>query len=105
MGSFSRRFKQLRDEKGWTQEVAAEKLGVSRPTIAGYESEIKSRIPRKDTLQKIAEAFDVTIDYLLGNTNVTKRDDSVIRESMEAYQKLSVEKKKIVDDVIKGLSD
>lgn len=66
MSSFSKRFKHLREAKGWTQDEIAEKLGVSRSAIAGYESESKSRTPRKETLRNIADMFGVTIDYLLG---------------------------------------
>lgn len=73
MASFAERFKQLREnQKNWTQEQAAEAIGVSRPTIAGYESVEKSRVPREDTLRKIADLFDVTIDYLLGHTDQNK---------------------------------
>lgn len=64
MSSFSEVFKKLRLQKGWTQEDIAGKLGVSRPSIAGYES--KDRVPRKEMLNKIADLFGVSIDYLLG---------------------------------------
>lgn len=70
MGSFAARFKYLRENvKNWTQEQAADAIGVSRPTIAGYESEEKSRVPREETLNKIADVFEVSIDYLLGRTD------------------------------------
>lgn len=72
MESFARRFKQLREKRGWTQEDAADKIGVSRPTIAGYESEEKNRIPRKEMLHTIADLFDVSTDYLLGRTDYPK---------------------------------
>lgn len=62
--TFSQRFKRLREKKGWTQEETAERLGVSRPSIAGYES--KNRTPRQEMLQRIADLFGVTTDYLLG---------------------------------------
>lgn len=74
MTSFHSRFKQLREERGLTQDQIAEKLGVSRPTIAGYESEEKKRIPREDTLNKIADFFGESIDYLLGRSD--KRGDT-----------------------------
>lgn len=70
MNSFAQRFKYLRENvKHWTQDEAAEALGISRSTIAGYESEHKSRIPRQETLQKIADVFGVSIDFLLGRDN------------------------------------
>lgn len=66
METFAQRFKRLREARGWTQYDIAEKLGVRRPTIAGYESGNKGRIPRRDMLLKIAELFDVTMDELIG---------------------------------------
>ncbi|MFD2442895.1 helix-turn-helix domain-containing protein [Bacillus sp. CGMCC 1.16607] len=69
MSVFAKRFKKLREDLGLTQEQIAEKLGVTRPTIAGYESEEKNRVPRKETLNMIANTFGVSTDWLLGNTN------------------------------------
>jgi transcriptional regulator with XRE-family HTH domain len=83
---FAKRFKKLRNEiLGITQDQMAEKLGVSRPTIAGYESEEKNRVPRKETLNKIAETFGVSTDWLLGNTdnpNIKDNDDKEFNEFM-----------------------
>jgi transcriptional regulator with XRE-family HTH domain len=83
---FAKRFKKLRNEiLGITQDQMAEKLGVSRPTIAGYESEEKNRVPRKETLNKIAETFGVSTDWLLGNTdnpNIKDIDDKEFNEFM-----------------------
>jgi transcriptional regulator with XRE-family HTH domain len=76
MTIFAKRFKKLRDEIGLTQDQMADKLGVSRPTIAGYESEEKNRVPRKETLIKIADTFGVSTDWLLGNTDNPNINDS-----------------------------
>jgi transcriptional regulator with XRE-family HTH domain len=90
MASFSDRFKMLREQRGWTQDDAAERLGISRSTIAGYESGTKARVPREDMLIKIADAFDVSIDYLLGRTDEPKataakddEDPSISPEELE----------------------
>ncbi|WAH38576.1 helix-turn-helix domain-containing protein [Alicyclobacillus dauci] len=84
MASFAQRFKELR-EKRWTQDEAAEALGVSRSTIAGYESDTKGRIPRQDTLRKIADVFGVSVDYLLGRDDPSTKteDDHVSPEERE----------------------
>lgn len=75
--SFAKRFKHLREEvKHWTQDEAADALGVSRSTIAGYESESKNRIPRQEMLQTIATTFNVTIDYLLGRDEESELDET-----------------------------
>jgi transcriptional regulator with XRE-family HTH domain len=68
--TFAQRFKYFRENVNrWTQEQTAAVLGVSRSTIAGYESEEKKRIPREETLNKIADVFSVSIDYLLCRTD------------------------------------
>ncbi len=61
--SFGNRLK-----RGWTQEVLANGLGLSRNTIAGYESPSKSREPGLEMLTRISAVFEVTVDYLLGLT-------------------------------------
>ncbi len=60
---FSERLKQLRNEVNWTQDELASRIGKTRSAVAGYETEGKR--PDYGTLTKIAEVFDVSIDYLL----------------------------------------
>ncbi|MYL50287.1 helix-turn-helix domain-containing protein [Halobacillus litoralis] len=60
------RMKYLRQSKKMTQSELAEKLNITRGTYAHYE--IEKRKPDYDTLQKIADFYDVSTDYLLGRT-------------------------------------
>ena len=69
MGDFQNVFKQLRLASGYTQQEMAEKLGISRSTIGMYET--GAREPDFETLEAIADFFNVDIDYLLGRTNKT----------------------------------
>jgi transcriptional regulator with XRE-family HTH domain len=62
----SRRLREIRIEKGYTQEKVAEYLGFTRPTYTAYES--GRRKPDNGTLVKLANFFDVSLDYLLGRT-------------------------------------
>jgi len=57
------RIKQLRTERGWKQIDLAEKTGIDRNMISYYEN--GKYLPSADALLKIAEVFDVSIDYLL----------------------------------------
>lgn len=57
--------KELRKEKGLTQSKLAEKLGLSRSTIAMYETEGSE--PDLATLLSIAKFFNVSVDYLVGS--------------------------------------
>lgn len=63
---FGTRLKQLREEKQLTQQQLADLLNVGRPTIAGYET--KGKEPDFEKIIWLAKYFDVSIDYLLGNT-------------------------------------
>lgn len=67
MGNFQNIFKRLRISAGLTQVEMASKLGISRSTIGMYET--GAREPDFETLEKIADFFNVDTDYLLGRTN------------------------------------
>ena len=73
--NFGERLKSLRHEKNLTQEEIAEILNVGRPTIAGYET--KNKEPNYETLKKLADFFNVSIDYLLGRTDEKTIDSSM----------------------------
>ena len=56
------KLRQLRHMLGLSQLQFAEDLGVAQNTLSNYESE-KRQIPL-DLLKRIAERYDVTVDYL-----------------------------------------
>jgi transcriptional regulator with XRE-family HTH domain len=60
---FHEKIKELRDTHGWTQNELADKLGTDGRMISHYEK--GKNIPSADILIKIAELFNVSIDYLL----------------------------------------
>lgn len=64
---FAERLKQLRKEKkGLTQEMVAKQIGIAKTTYSAYEQ--GKRQPDYDTLNRLAKYFNVSVDYLLGNT-------------------------------------
>ena len=67
---FAKRLKYLREEKKMTQKELAEKLGVSPSAIGMYESD--KRNPDTSMLNIMANFFDVSVDYILGRTNIRK---------------------------------
>lgn len=69
MGDFQKMLKSLRTSKGLTQDELAKILKISRSTVGMYES--GAREPDYETLESIADFFNVDIDYLLGRTNKT----------------------------------
>ena len=71
--NFSENFKQLRKEKGDTQEKIAEVFGVTAQTISRWELSIC--YPDLELLPSIANYFGVTVDTLLSNDNNSKQKD------------------------------
>ena len=63
---FSERLKELRRQVGLTQVEVAEKLGISQPAYASWERCVKK--PTHENLVKIAQIFNVSVDYLVGNS-------------------------------------
>lgn len=60
--SFGNKLKQLRLENNMTQEELSNILNVSRATVGRYEND--ERFPDKNILEKIADFFEVSIDFL-----------------------------------------
>lgn len=63
---FSERLKNLRKEARLTQVDVASKLGISQPAYASWERGVKK--PTQENLVKIAQVLNVSVDYLVGNS-------------------------------------
>lgn len=61
---FSRRLKEEREKRGWTQECMANLLSIKIGTLSGYERNY--RTPDLEMVKKIADLLGVSVDYLLG---------------------------------------
>ena len=61
---FQIRLKKLREEKNMSQYVFAKDFGIAQSTVGGWES--GKREPNFETMQKLADYFNVSVDYLLG---------------------------------------
>lgn len=70
---FGQRLKSLRLERDLKQSELAKIIEVSPSTIGMYEQ--GRRYADLETLNKIADYFDVSVDYLIGRTDVKKFDD------------------------------
>lgn len=67
MRTFAKRLKHLRQLGGVTQKELAEYLRVGKTTISNYETGYSS--PDLETLNRLADYFQVSIDYLMGRTD------------------------------------
>jgi len=73
--TFAERLKQLRNETGVTMEDLAEEIGTTKSTISRYEN--NKREPKKHFIEKTADYFGVSTDYLLGLTNNRSNADKI----------------------------
>lgn len=80
MSNFNSQLKMLRQEIGISQQDLAEKIGVSKSSINMYER--GEREPGIETLKRMAIFFNVDMDYLLGKTNIPKRQSLKIGARM-----------------------
>lgn len=69
------KIRKLRTERGWTQSELAEKLSVSESAISYYET--GKREPDTETLHKLATLFNVSLDYLLGRSNMRNPENDM----------------------------
>ena len=86
MAKFSEIIKLLRIERGITQEQLAALLKVSRSTIGMYET--GSREPDFETLEAIADIFNVDMDYLMGRSTVERKNPVAISPIPAGFQPL-----------------
>jgi transcriptional regulator with XRE-family HTH domain len=75
----------IREEKGLKREDVAKKLGTSGAIIGRYER--NERTPNIDIAKNIAEALDVSLDYLVGDTTVLLKDKKMLYR-LEVLQKI-----------------
>ena len=68
MKKLSKRFAEMRVKCGFTQLQLSELLNVSPTAISSWET--GNHLPDIVTLQKAANIFKTSIDYLVGNTDI-----------------------------------
>jgi transcriptional regulator with XRE-family HTH domain len=77
--------KQLRKRENMTQSDLAEALKISRSTIAMYETDIRN--PDHETMKRLSEIFNVSMDYLYEKEKPAEDDG------------LSPNRRKLIDSV------
>ena len=79
----------LRMARGITQVELAHRLGVSKQSVSNWES--NNIQPSIELLEKIADLFGVTTDYLLGRESLRTLDVSGLTPQQIAHLQLLVE--------------
>ena len=94
---------QLRKQNGLSQSVLAEKIEASRTIIGNYER--NSNTPSIEMIIKIAKVFNVSLDYLIGEGQLSSYDKEVLKR-IEDIDQLDQETRKnlffLIDNVIQN---
>lgn len=83
---FFSRFSELSAEKGLSTTAAGREIGISKTTISYWRNN-ENVIPKNDVLQRIADYFGVSTDYLLGKTDIKNPPD---QQSPEEIAKVAL---------------
>ncbi|MFZ7134384.1 MAG: helix-turn-helix domain-containing protein [Eubacteriales bacterium] len=105
MPDLGKRIQELRKDKGITQQELAKMVKISHPQIVRYET--KGVQPPADVLARIADAFDVSIDYLVNGDKSDKAQqtlkDAELIQKFKQLDQLPEEEKKSILKVISAL--
>lgn len=104
MSKFSNRLTNLRESQNYSKTRLAKMIGVSLSTYANWEYGYNE--PDMDTLGKIANIFDTTIDYLTGRTDDPEPNTSNLNDTALTWADLGMPYGgKIPDDLKETYAD
>jgi transcriptional regulator with XRE-family HTH domain len=77
------RIQALRKRQGWSQQQLAKKIGTSGPIVGRYER--GEMTPSVEVAKKLADTFDVTLDFLADDTGRTAeiKDKAMLQRIMD----------------------
>ena len=85
--------KNLRKNKGFTQDELASRLNVVRQTVSKWEKGYS--VPDAEMLQRIAEIFDTDVSHLLGNSvEENKNRDAVAEQLARINEQLAIKNRR-----------
>lgn len=84
---FPERLKALRKEAKLTQKQIAKSLNIKQPTYAQWENGRTK--PKGETLERFADFFNVSTDYLLGKTDI-KNSSDIDEDALEQSLRKSI---------------
>mgnify|MGYP001069741582 CR=1 FL=1 len=108
MSDLGKRIQELRKENSLTQQELAKRVSISHPQIVRYET--KGVQPPADVLNRLADVFDVSIDYLVNGNQSNKieqtlQDANLIKQFKKLDQLPEDEKKTIIKVIAAYIRD
>lgn len=80
--------KQLREQTNMTQAEIARELGFSRQTYSNYEA--NRRQPDPEVLKKLADYFNVSVDYLIGRESQSQENKKIPKDLKKILEEEAV---------------
>lgn len=88
---------ELRKERDWSQADLASKTGISQVMVGKYER--GDAVPSIEVAKKMADAFEVSLDYLVGE-GINASFDKKTLQRLQDLELLEDDKKKTLFDLI-----
>ena len=82
------RIAELRREKNLSQTGLAMRLNVSQKAVSAYEN--GTHQPSIDTLKKMSAIFNVSVDYIIGNSDVRTSYNALSEEERSTAELLDI---------------
>lgn len=95
------RLRELREAKGLSRKAVAEKINIDQTTYGKYE--LNKREPDSETLKKLADFFEVTVDYLLGREIKTQPDPKPPKKEIVLSEKEMKDIKHKAENIAAGM--
>lgn len=86
--------KLLREEKGISQQKLADEIGLSQQSINKYENHDIE--PDLETLKRLSDFFETSIDFIVGNTEIRNKIEKVEEFNLNKLEAECVEKFRVL---------
>ena len=89
---FAENLKKIRKDKGYTQEILAEKLIVVRQTVSKWEKGLS--LPDVDMLSKIANVLETDVNILLDGQITTTDQSEIVKQLAKINEQLTIKNRR-----------
>ena len=89
---FAENLKKIRKDKGYTQEILAEKLNVVRQTVSKWEKGLS--LPDVDMLSKIANVLETDVNILLDGQITTTDQSEIVKQLAKKNEQLTIKNRR-----------
>ena len=89
---FAENLKKIRKDKGYTQEILAEKLNVVRQTVSKWEKGLS--LPDVDMLSKIANVLETDVNILLDGQITTTDKSEIVKQLAKINEQLTIKNRR-----------